>query len=349
MNKEYLIEYEKKPEKIDFVSNITMLGLYEKLQQANYVVIKPNFANGQQAKLDSHIVSDIALISGLIKNILTLFPEKTIYIAESDSSFYGYAFLKFEHLNLPVSLELPVEMQQNVHLLDLSRDILKRAKNPKFRYYKNDDIQLWLSQTPLECDFVIDLSNLKMHTVTQYTGACKNLFGVLHESEKWIYHTHIGEVLHDLTIAVNPALSIVDAFFGMEKNGPVLGTPIDGGFRVWSSDALRADMCCTEKLGMSAMKIKHLKMLCQTFSVEPIKDTALKRVHFAPTTTFSRVTNCVGLVIQVVGEKIQVFGHRIHNAYTPLQLIVAMVRPVLMAVFGKERLVKLKHQIKGDK
>lgn len=349
MDNNYLLEYEKTPDVLNFAEHITKLGLYQRLQQANYVVIKPNFANGHQAKPDSHIITDIALISGVIKNILALFPEKTIYIAESDSSFYGYAFLKFEHLNLPDSLELPAEMQKNVHLLDLSRDILKRTQSPKFRYYKNDDVQLWLSKTLLESDFVIDLSNLKMHTVTQYTGACKNLFGVLHESEKWIYHTHINEVLHDLTIAVNPALNIVDAFYGMEKNGPVLGSPVDGGFRVWSSDALTADLCCTEKLGIRSMGIGHLKLLCNTFSMDPLKDATLEHVHFVPASVFSRITNRVGLVIQVVGEKIQVFGHRVHNAYTPLQLIVAMVRPVLMAMFGKERLVKLKHRIKGEK
>jgi uncharacterized protein (DUF362 family) len=346
-----IVECDRNVTNEDILGYIDKLGLTDKLDRANYVVIKPNFAAGHQAAFDSHIVSDITLISSIAKSILTAYPEKRVYIAESDSSENAFAFLKFENLGLPESLNLEPAMAENVRLLDLSRDRLTRVKSPKFQYFKNDDVQLWLSKTLIECDFIIDMTNLKMHTVTRFTGACKNLFGVLHESEKWIFHTHIEKVIHDLTIAVVPKLSIVDSFFGMERNGPVLGDSISGGFRVWSSSSIEADIVSCETVGIKFGKVKHLKLLAKTEgkNIAMLSLPFNKVISFRPPVLFSRVSNRAGLLIQKCGESIQILGHRVHNAYNIVGLMTAIARPVLIGIFGKERLVKIKRKLKGEK
>jgi uncharacterized protein (DUF362 family) len=331
------------------------LKLTEKLKDANYVVIKPNFAAGTYVEADSHVVTDIRLVGRLVEFVLYVDPEKTVYIAESDSTGFGFAFLKFENLKLPESLCVSAETLKHVKLLDMSRDMLKQVDDKRFLHFTNADKQLWLSKTLLEADFIIDATNLKTHSVTGFTGACKNLFGTLPTTEKWPYHTHISEIIHDLVLAVKPTLCIVDAFYGMEYNGPVAGKKVDAGYRVWSTDALAADIVSCRMIEHKPKKVKHLKELMKTIGVvadDVIKATVIdesKVRPFHPPVTFLRVQNRMGLFLQRIGEAIQYFGHRIHVTENLFQLLIAMGRPILMAIFGKERLVAMKRKLLGDK
>lgn len=327
------------------------LNLSRRLKSANYVVIKPNFAAGTYVKADSHVVTDLKLIGKLIEYILFVDPKKIIYIAESDSTGFGFAFLKFENLKLPESLNISKNALKHVKLLDLSRDRLLQIENNQFLYFTNFDRQLWLSEILMKSDFVIDVTNLKSHSVTGFTGACKNLFGTLYPSEKWIFHTHITEIIHDLVLAVQPSLCIVDAFYGMEYNGPVAGKKVDAGFRVWSSSAVAADIVSCHMAGFNYKKIVHLKKLLRTTKINPQKIISESRINkdtlllFHPPTLFLRITNKIGLFLQRAGEIIQYFGHRIHVTSNLLQILVAIVRPALMAILGRERLVKIKRKI----
>ena len=331
------------------------IDLIERLKNANYVIIKPNFAAGTYVKADSHVVSDLRLVGRLVEFVLSVDPDKTVYVAESDSTGFGYAFLKFENLGLPESLCLSDEAFKHVKLLDMSRDMLKHVEDDRFLHFTNADKQLWLSKTLLESEFVIDVTNLKTHSVTGFTGACKNLFGTLPVMDKWVYHTHISEVIHDLVLAIKPTLCIVDAFFGMEFNGPVAGKKVDAGYRVWSTDALSVDIVSCRMINLKPNKVKHLKELIKTLGTnanDVIKETDIdegKVRPFHPPVAFLRVQNRIGLLFQQLGESTQYFGHRIHVTENLLQLLVAMTRPILMAVFGKERLVAMKHKILGDK
>ena len=110
----------------------------------------------------------------------------------------------------------------------------------------------------------MSLSNSKTHMRTGFTGACKNLFGCLPALDKSLYHPQIHKVIHDLTIAISPQLSIVDAFYAMEGNGPSEGRAIDCGYLVFSSDATEADLCASESAGLIPAQIKYLSYLVQT-------------------------------------------------------------------------------------
>ena len=208
---------------------IETLGLTEKLMTAKCIVIKPNFAAGTYVDPKTHVISDLDLLRSIIEYFAIVNENAKIYIAEGDSTGYGFAYLKFEHLNLPESLGLTEKALQQVELLDLSRDRLQRVESENLKRYISIDRQLWLSEILLNADLKVNLSNLKTHAVTGYTGACKNLFGCLPDLEKYHNHPYIHEVIHDLVLAIRPDLNVIDAFYGMEKNGPVQGIDIDTG------------------------------------------------------------------------------------------------------------------------
>lgn len=323
---------------------IDTLNLREKLESAKSIVIKPNFAAGTYVDPKTHVMSDLTLLRSCVLYLAEANDEAVIYIAEADSTGYGFAYLKFEHLGLPESLELPPKVADRVQLLDMTRDRLVRVENERFRLYTSIDRQLCLSRTLMESDFRICLSNLKTHAVTGYTGACKNLFGCLPDFDKSVNHPRIAKVIHDLVIAIQPDLNVVDAFYGMEKNGPVQGIDIDSGYRVFSNDAIEADIYASKTIGYPTKKVGYLKLLSKTYGVSLDSNAEVVREYQKPG-AFLRAMNGLGLGIQGCGQAIASFGHRIHSCPTPIVLGITIIRPILLKLFDYEKLKAWKRKI----
>lgn len=322
---------------------INRVGVKEKILTAKKIVIKPNFAAGVYVDPRNHVVSNLDFISNVIQLIYDTNSNIEVIVAESDSTGHGFAYAKFEHLGLPASLNLPSNV--SISLLDMTRDRLIEVKDTRFRYYKDFDHQLWLSKNLLEADFIISLSNLKTHTVTGYTGACKNLFGCLPDFDKSSNHTHIHKIIHDLVLAIKPDLNIVDAFYGMEGNGPVQGQDVDSGYRVISDNPLEADIYSAWTVGINPNDVKYLKYLSKTLDFKRIyRETKSIRIYKKPV-LFVRVMNTIGLFIQNLGQNIALFGHRIHCCTNFIQLCIAIVRPILLYFFSIETLREMKRKL----
>ena len=81
----------------------------------------------------------------------------------------------------------------------------------------------------LDADVIISLPKLKTHAMTSYTGAVKNLFGVIPGTHKAELHFRLDDrkafcsMLVDLCECVKPTLSIMDGIIGMEGDGPTAG------------------------------------------------------------------------------------------------------------------------------
>lgn len=320
------------------------LGLSEKLMAAKTIVIKPNLAAGTYVDPKNHVISDMYLLKSTIEYFSEVNHSATIYIAESDSTGYGFAFLKFEHLNLPGCLELSPDVLSRVKLLDMTRDRLEKVEDERLILYTSIDRQLWLSETLLHADFKVSLSNLKTHAVTGYTGACKNLFGCLPDFDKSVNHPRIHKVIHDLVIGIHPDLNVVDAFYGMEKNGPVQGIDVDTGYRVFSNDALEADIYAASTIGYPPQKVGYLEKLAKTAGTE-IRTSADVVKTYRKAGLFLRCMNSIGLFFQRCGQGIASFGHRIHSCPTLPILVITIARPILLKLFDYEKLKAWKRKI----
>jgi uncharacterized protein (DUF362 family) len=338
------INTEKEISNKEWQTIVDNFGLREKLRKAKTIVIKPNFSAGTYVDPKTHVISDINLLRSSIIFMALKNPETVIYIAEADSTGYGFAFLKFEHLELPQSLNLPSDVLKRVKILDLTRDRLQRCENKKFRRYISIDKQLWLSEKLLNSGFILNLSNLKTHAVTGYTGACKNLFGCLPDSEKYHSHPFIHEVIHDLVLAIKPDLNLVDAFYGMEKNGPVQGIDVNSGYRIFSTDPVEADIYSSTTIGCPPDKVKYIRLLCKDYGFRIETNAKLYKKYKKPG-TFLRVMNRTGLFIQKCGLGIETFGHNIHSCTTPIELGITIARPVLLKMFEYEKLKAWKRKI----
>jgi uncharacterized protein (DUF362 family)/Pyruvate/2-oxoacid:ferredoxin oxidoreductase delta subunit len=104
----------------------------------------------------------------------------------------------------------------------------------------------------LESDFVISAAKLKTHGMMTYTGAVKNLFGVIPGLTKASYHfklvekDHFGEHLIDIAEYVKPDYSIIDAIEGMEGNGPSGGVKRKVGLVIGGDNSYETDLIAAE-------------------------------------------------------------------------------------------------------
>lgn len=319
------------------------LDIKKRIKEAVNVAIKVNFASGTAAGRDSHIITDLNKISNVIKAIAAINEKAFFYIVEADSTNDGFAYLKFEHLEIPNSLNLPKELLERTNTVDMSRDRLKYIYMKEFKYFDEDERKLWLSETYMNADFVISLANLKTHSVTGYTGACKNLFGCLPAFDKSGYHIKIHQVIHDLVLAKTPDLSIVDGFYAMEKNGPVSGNKVNLGFMIVSNNPYAADVVASAQVGLQYSNIKYLKFLSAKYGEYHLQlEMPIRKIKKPE--LFLRVFNRIGIGIQRIGECISRFGHHIHIANNPIILAKVIMRPIVVKIIGIDRLKAYKER-----
>ena len=82
-----------------------------------------------------------------------------------------------------------------------------------------------------DVDKVVSVSKLKTHGMMTFTGAVKNLFGVIPGIQKAEYHMHMpnrddfANVLIDICLMANPILHFMDGITAMEGAGPSAGNP----------------------------------------------------------------------------------------------------------------------------
>lgn len=90
--------------------------------------------------------------------------------------------------------------------------------------------------TPVqEADIIVSAAKLKTHGLAYYTGAVKNMYGVVPGLVKAAYHSRFPDsisfnnMIVDVCETVKPHLSIIDGVVGMEGPGPSAGTPKEVG------------------------------------------------------------------------------------------------------------------------
>lgn len=127
----------------------------------------------------------------------------------------------------------------------------------------------------LEADMVVNLPKLKTHSLTQVTFGVKNLFGCVPGARKQAWHlrvrnmTDFSLMLLDLASHLKPALTVLDAVEGMDRNGPSNGRKIHPGILAISSDVFILDDAVAELFGVNHSKVPILELAREMGLVEP--------------------------------------------------------------------------------
>ena len=118
-----------------------------------------------------------------------------------------------------------------------------------------------LTQAVQEADLIISLPKLKTHQLMYFTGAMKNIFGLVPSAAKSVFHVRFpsrksfASMIVDLNLAVKPAYALMDAVVGMEGPGPAAGSPRQVGLVLASSNLLAIDVAASAIIGYPPLEI----------------------------------------------------------------------------------------------
>jgi len=116
--------------------------------------------------------------------------------------------------------------------------------------------RLTIIKPAIDSDVMINVPKLKTHMMMTYTGAVKNLFGLIPGALKAEYHLRLkddknfAQLLVDICECKKPILSIMDAVMGMEGEGPSAGSPRKIGLIIASTNPYALDVVASYIIGL---------------------------------------------------------------------------------------------------
>lgn len=225
------------------------------------IFIKPNLVMSGNALMATHIDAIKALL-----DFLRTITSDPIIIGESAAgglsqsySQYGYNNLKNEYQNISL-LNLD---DSNSPIPKVDRTIWK----PDFT--STNTIQIFSPFVDPEY-YVISITRPKTHNCMVLTGVCKNvLMGAPDANSKQLMHGQKGwfegkntdenkclsynlfQLGNTIFLSGAPSFCVLDAWEGMEGNGPGWGTSIMQYCAVAGTDPLAVDRLCAKLMGLS--------------------------------------------------------------------------------------------------
>jgi uncharacterized protein (DUF362 family)/NAD-dependent dihydropyrimidine dehydrogenase PreA subunit len=163
----------------------------------------------------------------------------------------------------------------------------------------------YISPLVLDSDFLINLPKLKTHSFMAFTGAIKNMYGVIPYGLRCSYHREyakseiFGQMLVDIFSCAPPHLNIMDAIYAMEGEGPSAGSPKKIGLILASSDAVALDAVASKIIGLDPMQIHTTidaaKRGFGTAQMEEIEVLG-EKIHDVEVRDFKQSAIAVGLI-----------------------------------------------------
>lgn len=141
----------------------------------------------------------------------------------------------------------------------------RNLKGRKVSYPEGKNLKSFhLLEVLQEADFILNLPKLKTHSLAYYTGAVKNLYGLIPGLEKAYYHSkypdkrEFSRMLVDLCQYLKPNLSLMDAVIGMEGPGPSGGTAKKVGLLGLSENPYALDFLFSDLVSLPYKQIPVL-------------------------------------------------------------------------------------------
>ncbi len=206
----------------------------------NRVIIKPSIYDPKlPGNTDVKIVRAATQIFNSVGPITIVESDNPLRTAKEAFSLCDYSDLENERVslvNLSDSEMVPVQFAGHYF------------QNRKMPGILSDDV------------FLINIATLKAEPDICGIGASiKNLFGLLPELDKRVYHSSIDSVLIDLLDAYRPNLTVVDLTDVVIGERASAITKHVGGVVV-GTDPVAVDSYCSSLLGIDPLKVNHLKI-----------------------------------------------------------------------------------------
>jgi uncharacterized protein (DUF362 family)/NAD-dependent dihydropyrimidine dehydrogenase PreA subunit len=262
-------------------------GLEQFIKPGMKVLIKPNLL--MRKKPNEAGTTHPSLVKAIALKVISLGAEVTI--ADSPGGFYNEGILKSVYAYCGYK-EIPeqtgAKLNFDTSMVEVSCENGKVSK------------KLTVIKPVTEADFIINVPKLKTHGMMVFTGAIKNLFGLIPGTLKAEYHLRLSNyndfsnLLVDICERFRPDLTIMDAIEGMEGPGPSAGTPRHIGAIIAGTNPYMIDIVATNMIGLRPeqvftliraserglpSKLSDVKIIGEDLEAFKIKDYKIPVVH----------------------------------------------------------------------
>ena len=215
------------------------------VKKGSSVLLKPNILIGRSSE------NVVTTNPEVVRAVARVFKEIGCRVSLGDSPAFG---------NLRKALDtcgiLPVCEEEGIDVVDF--DVAKKIDtlSGPISVYKGID----------DFDYLVNLPKAKTHGLTGFTGAQKNLFGLVCGMKKSKYHLKypnrysFSRMIVSLANAVKPSFNLMDCVVGMEGNGPSAGSPRKLGFIAASESAPYLDFFVSDLLGFKYDEVGTLEV-----------------------------------------------------------------------------------------
>ncbi len=219
------------------------------------ILLKPNLLSSTKGP-DSPINTHPAIVEALAKVLIDEY-GCIVYVGDSSGGMsYGQTKRSFE-----ISGLLDVAKRIGIKLINFENTGVIRLSNQSNVIKKEFSV----SKIVNEVDFIIDLPKLKTHSLVGFTGAMKNMMGIVPGSGKRDMHIsaprkfEMENCIVDLYGLVKPHFVIMDAVISMEGDGPSAGNPRDTKFLLAGEDGVAVDVVALEIAGYQSKDMFFIK------------------------------------------------------------------------------------------
>ena len=266
----YCEEYDFERLRTIINESVIALGGWDKfVTKGDRILVKPNLLSKKRPDdaVTTHPMVVKALCSWLI--------EKGAYVVIGDSPGGLFTSVLLSGIYKTTGMEAVA----NDTGAALNRNFESfMADNPRGVIMK----KLSLTDMINDVDKIICVAKLKTHGMMTYTGAVKNMFGVVPGVTKAEYHLNIpdyerfADALVDVCLAAEPILTIMDGIVGMEGNGPAAGNPVHTGAILASESPYHLDMVACKLVGINQKDVPMLRrMIARGIVAEDLSDIEL--------------------------------------------------------------------------
>ncbi|MFH1331750.1 MAG: DUF362 domain-containing protein [archaeon] len=247
-------------------------GIERFVKKGEKVLIKPNLLGAR--KPEEAVTTHPEVVRAVIKQAKKVTSE----IAIGDSPGY-VGNLKGWNAVIEKTGMKKVAEEEKVKLQPL--DTPKEVRNENGMIAK----KFMIAEEIAKYDKIISVSKLKTHSLTIFTGAVKNMFGIIPGRLKSGMHMryesteNFSKMLLDLYTLKKADLNIMDGIVGMEGQGPNAGDLKNFGIIAMSEDALALDYAITKglKLEVPMIRIAQQRNMIKEVEIEGGLSGEIKR------------------------------------------------------------------------
>lgn len=213
------------------------LNANELFKKGEKILVKANLLNN--FKVDAAVTTDPSVIEAVCKKLISLGCEPII--GDSSAGFFNQGHMSSVYKTCGMIRAAESSGARLNDDFSTEQVVFEGGKVGK---------RFEVIGVAQKVDGIVNVAKLKTHRFTMYTGATKNLFGLIPGMQKVQRHAEYKDVLKftDFILDVNEymkpkiRLNLIDGVIGMEGDGPSAGDPKKLGVMIASRSAYAADV-----------------------------------------------------------------------------------------------------------